>query len=80
MECSDRDFHRKLALAWKGTRKLRPQGGAWVSLPRAMGRILQAVNNSMCKGPETGESWTSLGFCREARVTAAEQTGDWKEG
>ena len=67
-------------MAWKGTRKLRPQGGAWVSLPRAMGRIFQAVNNSMCKGPETGESWMSLGFCREARVTAAEQTGDWKKG
>lgn len=33
----------------------------------------------MRKGPETGESWACLIFCREARVTGAEQAGDWKE-
>lgn len=33
----------------------------------------------MCKGPETGESGACLIFCRGARVTGAEQAGDWKE-
>lgn len=31
------------------------------------------------KRSETGESGACLIFCREARVTGAEQAGDWKE-
>ena len=86
MEGKKQNFQRKLALAWvSGTISLRGSNEPETPVismgkpDKSYGRILQVVNHSMCKGRETGESWACLSFCREARVTGAEQSGDWKE-
>ena len=44
---------------------------------KGQGPILQALNNSVCEGPETGESWACLSCCRKARVAvqSKEDTG-----
>lgn len=66
-------------ISLRGSNEPETPGMSMGKPAKSYGRIRQVVKHSMCKGPETEESWACLSFCTEGRVTGAEQAGDWKE-